>query len=399
MRRKDKQKHNESESRRRARIAEKFQELKDVSNCPKPDRYHILAHAIDMLRSYEEEEKSASRSAAKQAAFAPKPLTVVAEKEVDPTTVPDALSSIAAATVALDGRFRDCNVAFCELIGSPRTSILSSSMFNFSHPTEMLATFAMVKRLLTGEIKTWETDRKLLLPTSAVMDVHMTLSTVMHMGKAACYLMQLIPKVPAASLNGSASSLHLSLLSTPATASSSSSSASSSSAVAPPAMSAAAAAATSPLTGALQEGCAAAHAASAAAMPALPGPAAAAAPAEPLQPPCPTAGASPVTCPTATAPAACPTSAANMNGSRSSGSTSSGSAGGSAGLAPGGSGSSSSGAGLGTSSAFPSLGAMMPPAVLPEGMSLPLAPVSLMQPLSPNGQEWNIDVPEFFPFF
>lgn len=48
--RKDKAKHNESESRRRSRLRLQFLELRSASNCLKKDRFSILAHAIQRFK-------------------------------------------------------------------------------------------------------------------------------------------------------------------------------------------------------------------------------------------------------------------------------------------------------------------------------------------------------------
>jgi hypothetical protein len=51
--RKDKAKHNESESRRRSRLRLQFLELRSASHCPKKDRFSILAHAIQKFKQLE----------------------------------------------------------------------------------------------------------------------------------------------------------------------------------------------------------------------------------------------------------------------------------------------------------------------------------------------------------
>jgi hypothetical protein len=52
--RKDKQKHNESESKRRSRLRKQFMELRDAAHCMKKDRFSILNHALERFGLLEE---------------------------------------------------------------------------------------------------------------------------------------------------------------------------------------------------------------------------------------------------------------------------------------------------------------------------------------------------------
>ena len=86
------------------------------------------------------------------------------------------LASLACAFVGLDGKFLDCNAAFVALTGHAIEFILSSTIFVLTPQHELTPTFMQLKRLLAGEIDSWESDRSCLCADGNALSVHMTMT-------------------------------------------------------------------------------------------------------------------------------------------------------------------------------------------------------------------------------
>jgi len=202
-REKNKQKHNESEARRRSRLRDKFFELRDAAHVNKKDRFNILTQAISRLQEYEdriaelEEEKASILSSPTKDTPAPK-TEIVFDKAVKPVPMDvihsPVMDNIPAATVALDGRLQDCNAAFSQLTHYQPDNLSAASLFSLTHPVEMMETFATVKRLLTGETRVWEAVRTIVDAKGGNHSVHQTLTTICLNGKPSHYLLMLVPK-------------------------------------------------------------------------------------------------------------------------------------------------------------------------------------------------------------
>lgn len=202
---KNKQKHNESESRRRDRLRTQFNALRHAAECDKKDRIAILAAATDRLkqqnvrvRQYETERElliqqlnqaniqlsRAQLAAATQAATGVgSVVSMLAGKDGNVGDVGKLaggaigwLASLPCAFVGLDGKFLDCNAAFVTLTGHAIDFILSSTIFVLTPQHELTPTFMQLKRLLAGEIDSWESDRSCLTADGNALSVHMTMT-------------------------------------------------------------------------------------------------------------------------------------------------------------------------------------------------------------------------------
>ena len=271
--RKDKQKHNESESRRRSRLRGQFMELRTAAKCSKKDRFSILNHALERFAYLEERvqqlEKSrgirsllsgmgagggdggdadsgkedgdgadgsgtvvgganssfsapsSNRNASNATTAAPTkdnsanggsytssfhsydannntagPTVVNAPVKVlaDPLTNYPILACLPSCFIALDGKFKDTNTAFCHLLGYNRDSLLQTTLFTVTHPNELMSTFAQLKRLLGGEVDCWEGPKLLVRGDGSVLSVHMTITCAKKYGKPEQYVGFFVPK-------------------------------------------------------------------------------------------------------------------------------------------------------------------------------------------------------------
>ena len=66
------------------------------------------------------------------------------------------------AMVGTDGRFRQVNAALCELTGRPEAELLKLSLVDTIHPEEWAARKRLVERMLTGEIRTHQTQGRFI---------------------------------------------------------------------------------------------------------------------------------------------------------------------------------------------------------------------------------------------
>ena len=290
--RKDKQKHNESESRRRSRLRGQFMELRTAAKCSKKDRFSILNHALERFAYLEERiqqlekakgvrgvvghgtgggdgggdggdggslkaEGSGGGSGGMEASggslvgspnssfSAPSSMhrgnsaltLVISNKAAEPssngsypssfhsydpsttsTTNSGAPSASATAAptniklfsdplsnypvlaclptcfIALDGKFKDTNAAFCTLLGYNRDALLQTTLFTVTHPNELMSTFAQLKRLLGGEVDCWEGPKLLVRGDGSVLSVHMTITCAKKYGKPDLYVGFFVPK-------------------------------------------------------------------------------------------------------------------------------------------------------------------------------------------------------------
>ena len=303
--RKDKQKHNESESRRRSRLRGQFMELRTAAKCSKKDRFSILNHALDRFAYLEERigqlEKgrgirsvvgagavgggggggageggegdggsakadgsavvmeggmasggsvvgginssfsiptSIHRTTSAAAGSTPAksldtsssngsytssfhsydpnasssnnnnnnnannnnnnsastPNSTNMKLLSDPLTNYPILACLPTCFIALDGKFKDTNTAFCHLLGYSRDSLLQTTLFTVTHPNELMSTFAQLKRLLGGEVDCWEGPKLLVRGDGSVLSVHMTITCAKKYGKPDLYVGFFVPK-------------------------------------------------------------------------------------------------------------------------------------------------------------------------------------------------------------
>ena len=112
----------------------------------------------------------------------------------DPLSNYPVLACLPTCFIALDGKFKDTNVAFCQLLGYNRDSLLQTTLFTVTHPNELMGTFAQLKRLLGGEVDCWEGPKLLVRGDGSVLSVHMTITCAKKYGKPDLYVGFFVPK-------------------------------------------------------------------------------------------------------------------------------------------------------------------------------------------------------------
>lgn len=71
---------------------------------------------------------------------------------------------IGMAIVATDGRFMDVNRSLCTLLRRPAEELVGQDFQSITHPDDLKADVRQVERMLSGEISTYEMEKRYLLP-------------------------------------------------------------------------------------------------------------------------------------------------------------------------------------------------------------------------------------------
>src|SRR5438128_10564482 len=96
--------------------------------------------------------------------------------------MPDQLANLfetavtAMAVAGLAGHFRRVNAACCELLGRSEEELLATSFTAISHPDEIGKEPPMAARLITGDVGSHRTTRRLRRGDGSVVDVEITAS-------------------------------------------------------------------------------------------------------------------------------------------------------------------------------------------------------------------------------
>lgn len=85
---------------------------------------------------------------------------------------------IGMAVVALDGRWLEVNAALCELLGYDRHALLALRFQDVTHPDDLEADLAFVTRLLAGEIRSYQMEKRYIGKNGATVQVMLTGSVV-----------------------------------------------------------------------------------------------------------------------------------------------------------------------------------------------------------------------------
>lgn len=83
-------------------------------------------------------------------------------------------AAIGMALVDLDGRTLQVNAALCELTGYDEEELLARTIEEITHPDDFAADLAQVDRLLTGEIGTYQMEKRYLRKTGEIVWGHLS---------------------------------------------------------------------------------------------------------------------------------------------------------------------------------------------------------------------------------
>src|SRR5689334_23942217 len=71
-------------------------------------------------------------------------------------------AAIGMALVSLDGRFLKVNDALCRLVDYERDELLATDFQTITHPDDLHGDLALVRRLVDGEIESYDLEKRYL---------------------------------------------------------------------------------------------------------------------------------------------------------------------------------------------------------------------------------------------
>ncbi len=87
-------------------------------------------------------------------------------------------SSIGMALVAPDGRWLKVNRALCRIVGYHEVELLATDFQSITHPDDLAADLALVRRLLGGEIASYDLEKRYFRKDGHLVWIHLTVSLV-----------------------------------------------------------------------------------------------------------------------------------------------------------------------------------------------------------------------------
>ncbi len=83
---------------------------------------------------------------------------------------------IAQGILRFDGHFEQVNDALCELLGYSQDELLRRTMPSISHPDDMAATLDMQRRLLSGQVSSYQMDKRYIRSDNTVVWINLSVT-------------------------------------------------------------------------------------------------------------------------------------------------------------------------------------------------------------------------------
>ena len=87
-------------------------------------------------------------------------------------------AAIGMALVGLDGRFLQVNAALCALTGYPEPELLAKTFQDITHPEDLAADLAYVRRLLAGEIRAYDMEKRYVRKDGQIAWIRLSVALV-----------------------------------------------------------------------------------------------------------------------------------------------------------------------------------------------------------------------------
>ena len=87
-------------------------------------------------------------------------------------------AAVGVAQVAPDGRWLDANQRLCEIVGYTREELLGGTFQDITHPDDLEADLAFVRRMLADEIATYAMEKRYQRKDGSLVWIHLTVSLV-----------------------------------------------------------------------------------------------------------------------------------------------------------------------------------------------------------------------------
>jgi PAS domain S-box-containing protein len=96
-------------------------------------------------------------------------------------------AAVGMSLVDLDGRFLRVNAALCALTGYPEAELLARTFHDITHPDDRAADLAQVKRLLAGEIRAYQVEKRYVRKDGEVVWIRLHAALVRDEQEAPLY--------------------------------------------------------------------------------------------------------------------------------------------------------------------------------------------------------------------
>ncbi len=106
-------------------------------------------------------------------------------------------AAVGIAHVAPDGRFLRANQKFCDIVGYIQEEILVRTFQDITHPDDLDADLAYVRRVLAGEIPTYSMEKRYLRKNGAIVWVNLTVSIVRDSQNSPKYFISVVQDISA----------------------------------------------------------------------------------------------------------------------------------------------------------------------------------------------------------
>ena len=106
-------------------------------------------------------------------------------------------SAIGMSQVGLDGRFQRVNQRFGDITGYSREELLAKTFQDFTHPEDLAADVAQVRRVLAGEVQTCTLEKRYLRKDQSIVPVNLTVSLVRQASGQPKYFIAVVEDITA----------------------------------------------------------------------------------------------------------------------------------------------------------------------------------------------------------
>jgi PAS domain S-box-containing protein len=104
-------------------------------------------------------------------------------------------AAIGMALVGPDGRWLQVNQALCELLGYSEDELLGGTFQGITHPDDLDADLAFVRRTLAGEVQTYQMDKRYFHKLGHIIWIHLSVSLVRDSDGAPAYFVSQIQDI------------------------------------------------------------------------------------------------------------------------------------------------------------------------------------------------------------
>ena len=104
-------------------------------------------------------------------------------------------AAVGIAHVAPDGSWLRANEYLCSITGYSREELLSKSFQDITHPADLEADLAQLRRMLSGEINSYKMEKRYLRKDGSIVWVRLTVSAVRNAEGAAEYFISVVEDI------------------------------------------------------------------------------------------------------------------------------------------------------------------------------------------------------------